>query len=49
MNRPRIETGKQADTLVVDGDPLKDVRNPEDVGAMRLVRKGCVAEVDGRS
>ena len=49
MNRPKTETGKQADTLVTDGDPLKDVSITEGVGAMGLVMKGGVAEVDRRS
>jgi imidazolonepropionase-like amidohydrolase len=49
LNRPRIETGKQADTHVVDGDPLKDVRNLEGVGAMGLVMEGGVSEVDRSS
>jgi imidazolonepropionase-like amidohydrolase len=49
LNRPRIETGKQAYTHVLDGDPLKDVSISTGFRAMGLVMKGGVAEVDGGS
>ena len=42
-------TGEQADVIVVDGDPLRDVRLLENVEAIKLVMKGGVVEVDRRS
>jgi imidazolonepropionase-like amidohydrolase len=38
-----IEKGKQADMVVVDGDPLADIRVLEDTRRIRLVMKGGVA------
>jgi imidazolonepropionase-like amidohydrolase len=38
-----IEKGKQADLVVVDGDPLADVRLLQDSRRIRLVMKGGVA------
>jgi imidazolonepropionase-like amidohydrolase len=37
-----IEKGKQADVVVVDGDPLADIRVLEDARRIRLVMKGGV-------
>jgi imidazolonepropionase-like amidohydrolase len=37
-----IEKGKQADLIVVDGDPLADIRFLQDPRRLRLVMKGGV-------
>jgi imidazolonepropionase-like amidohydrolase len=41
-----LEPGKLADLIVVDGDPLKDVKLLEDRANILLVMKGGVAEVN---
>ena len=38
-----VEPGKEADLLVVDGDPLRDLRLFQDAGRLPLVMKGGVA------
>jgi len=41
-----LEPGKLADMIVVDGDPLKDIKVLEDKAKILLVMKGGVAEVN---
>jgi len=41
-----VEAGKQADLIVVDGDPLGDVRILEKIERIRLVMKAGVVEVN---
>ncbi len=41
-----VERGKQADLLVIDGDPLKNVGVLRDRSRIRLVMKGGKAYVD---
>jgi len=35
-----IEAGKYADLLIVDGDPLKDIRILQDIDRIKTVMKG---------
>ncbi|MCW4050923.1 MAG: amidohydrolase family protein [Candidatus Bathyarchaeota archaeon] len=41
-----IESGKLADFIVVDGDPLKDIKVLTDAANIHLVLKGGVVEVN---
>ncbi len=43
-----LEPGKLADLLIVDGDPLADVRVLQDLARIRLVMKGGAVVVDRR-
>lgn len=46
--RGTIEKGKWADLVMVDGDPLQDIRGLQDPKRIRLVLKGGVTAVDRR-
>lgn len=41
-----LETGKQADLIVVDGDPLDDIKVLQDLHLIKIVMKGGVIEVN---
>jgi imidazolonepropionase-like amidohydrolase len=41
-----IEQGKQVDIIVVDVDPLKDIKILQDSSRIRLIMKGGAVEVD---
>jgi imidazolonepropionase-like amidohydrolase len=43
-----LEKGKIADLLVVDGDPLRDIRVLQDHGRIKVVMKDGRVEVDRR-
>jgi imidazolonepropionase-like amidohydrolase len=43
-----LEKGKVADLLVVDGDPLRDIRVLQDHGRIKVIMKGGRVEVDRR-
>ena len=43
-----LEEGKQADLILVEGDPLKNLRILEDFDSIKLVMKGGVIEADRR-
>jgi imidazolonepropionase-like amidohydrolase len=43
-----LEKGKLADLLVVDGNPLENIRVLQDLGAIKLVVKEGAVEVDRR-
>jgi imidazolonepropionase-like amidohydrolase len=44
-----LETGKLADVLILDGDPLADIKVLEDKGRIEVVMKGGQIVVDRRS
>ena len=41
-----LEPGKLADLIVVEGDPLKDMKVPGDKANIRLIVKGGAVAVD---
>ena len=41
-----LESGKLADLILVDGDPLKDIRVLQEIQRIRMVMKAGVVEVD---
>ena len=44
-----IEEGKEADLILVAGDPLKDIKILQDLDRIKLVMKGGIVEADRRA